>query len=256
MGFFDSVVKAVTSIPGKLVGSVLDIGSSLLGNELIGKPNAAEAYAQSENAAARAFDRSYGVYKTRYQDTMNDMKLAGLNPILAAGSGGFNVSGTPQMSTAQSFMPNYPQMLTSSAYQAMKSGELDEERRNTETKKQDKLAAEAKVALQRVMTERSKRGLMSQQEAELAQRIQESIARQGRIFHEVTKMGFESDKLQIEKKKMEKELKIIEENYKMLVKMSGWYKGAYGEFLGWMRATLSAIGSVLGGVGAAAILKK
>lgn len=246
MGFLDNVFKAVTNIPGKLVGSVLDLGSSLLGNELIGKPNAAEAYAQSEAAAARAFERSYNVYQRRYQDTMNDMKLAGLNPILAAGSGGFQVSGQPQMSTAQSFMPDYPHLLTSSAYRAMQAGDLDSERRGTEIKKQSKLAAEAKESLQRAMTERSKRGMMSMIEKELGQKIQESIARQGKVFHEVTKLGFESDKLKVEKKKIEQELKIMNEQFKMLVAQSDWYKGAYGDFLGWLKATLGALGLNIG----------
>lgn len=150
MGFFDtikdigsSIVKGVTSIPGALIGGAIDLGSSWLGNELIGKPNADDAYAQSQQATAQAFERSYGAYKRRYQDTMADMREAGLNPILAAGSGGFQVSGQPEMSSAQSFMPNYPQLASSSAYQSMQAGRLNDQKAQTEQVERVKKGQEA-----------------------------------------------------------------------------------------------------------------
>ena len=78
-----------------------DMASSAFG-DILGDDNAEKAYGQSKEASALQFEREYGAYKTRYQDTMADMEKAGLNPILAA-SGGFNVGSGPKASTAQAF---------------------------------------------------------------------------------------------------------------------------------------------------------
>ena len=103
------------AILGGLAGGALDLGAQWLGNELIGKPNSAYAYKQARIGAEEAFERSYGAYKTRYQDTMGDMQKAGLNPILAAGSGGFNVGNSPQMSAYGGYQPQVPNVSSSSS---------------------------------------------------------------------------------------------------------------------------------------------
>ena len=110
MSLWESIKDVGKDIVGGIGGAVVDVAGSFLGNELIGKPNAKDAYKQSRKASAEAFERSYGVYKTRYQDTMADMAAAGLNPILAAGSGGFTASGQPQMQAAQGYQAHNPQM--------------------------------------------------------------------------------------------------------------------------------------------------
>lgn len=147
MGFFKDLIggigKAVTGIPGALIGGAIDLGSSWLGSELIGKPNADDAFAQSKEASAEAFKRSYWAYKQRYQNTMKDMEKAGLNPILAASQGGFSVSGSPEMTAAKSFMPSYPEQSASSAYQMMTSGDLNKEKAKTEQTERRKKAEEA-----------------------------------------------------------------------------------------------------------------
>lgn len=110
----------IKPIASNILGNV---GGQVIGNALVTQPNAntafgqsqyatAQAYERSKEAASAAWDRSYGAYKTRYQDTMNDMRLAGLNPILAA-SGGFNVGSSPNapaasVSTAQAFKADQP----------------------------------------------------------------------------------------------------------------------------------------------------
>lgn len=133
---------SLSSIPGALLGGAVDLGSSWLGNKLIGQPNADEAYAQSKEASAKAFDRSYGAYKKRYQDTMADMEKAGLNPILAA-SQGFNVGGQPEMTAAKSFMPSYQEQNASTAYQMLTSGDLNKQKAETEQIDRKKKAEEA-----------------------------------------------------------------------------------------------------------------
>lgn len=112
MGFLGDLFK---SAPGKIIGGIVGgipgaiVGGAgdLLLNELIGKPNAQDAYEKSMAASANAYARSKEAYAERYQVTARDMKAAGLNPILAA-SGGFSVGNAPQMATAQSFQPHTP----------------------------------------------------------------------------------------------------------------------------------------------------
>jgi len=100
MGFFDALGDL-------LPGGLIDFGGKWLSNEFIGKPNAKTAWERSMEGSALAFQRSYDAYKRRYQDTTEDMRLAGLNPILAATSG-FNVGSSPQMSAPQAFQPHQP----------------------------------------------------------------------------------------------------------------------------------------------------
>lgn len=84
-----------------VTGALVGAGSSVISN-LFGRKNASDANAAASAASAQQWQREYGAYKSRYQDTMADMKAAGLNPILAAGSG-FNVGSGPSASTPQTF---------------------------------------------------------------------------------------------------------------------------------------------------------
>jgi len=243
MGFLSSAFDAVKSIPGKLVGGVIDIGADFLGNELIGKPNAASAYGMSQEA----YEKQYANYKRRYQDTMADMKLAGLNPILAAGSGGFNVGQTPQF-TNVGHMPGYQNVGASSAYRSLMQGDKEIEAKKTERKKQLKMLAETKKIIVETSNERLKSGVIKQKERILITQIGESLARTGKIFHEVQKIGAEKETSEALKKKLVSQCKLLEQQLKQLTKVSDAYKGAYGTGLGYIRATLGAIGALLGPV--------
>lgn len=92
-----------------LKGPALDFASSYMSDRFIGDPNANEAHNQSKEASALAYKRSkeaattsfertrdlattnyereMEAYKKRYQYVVDDLKRAGLNPILAAGQG-------------------------------------------------------------------------------------------------------------------------------------------------------------------------
>ena len=115
MGLLDSIKTIGEGVVKGLGGGIVDLATSYIGNQAIGKPNSAYAYSQSRKGAQEAFERSYGAYKTRYQDTMADMKKAGLNPILAAGSGGFNVGNSPQMSAYGGYQPQVPNVSSSAS---------------------------------------------------------------------------------------------------------------------------------------------
>ncbi len=100
--------EAAPSILGSIGQSALGLGSDYLANKYIGQPQAAEAYSQSKEASALAYSRQKEMFKNRYNWTMADMKASGLNPILAASSGGFNVSGGPTVQKAQAFQAHSP----------------------------------------------------------------------------------------------------------------------------------------------------
>lgn len=189
MGFFSSIGKAVKSvgstlfkgaksigssllgglggaiggIPGALLGGAVDLGANWLTNEFIGQPNAEQAFENNLHASAQAFEKSKKLYSNRYQITMNDMRKAGLNPILAAGSGGFNVSGQPQMAKADSPMATMPQTSSAQSFQAMQGGVTEEVKRRKIVEEaantyQDtiKKIEETALARAKTATERSK----------------------------------------------------------------------------------------------------
>jgi len=123
MGFLgDALGGLVSSIPavGPALSSAMglttkpsfniDVGSmatglagDYLGAKLINQPAANSAWAYSKEAATAAYERQKTLYGKRYRWTMEDMRKAGLNPMLAA-KGGPMVGSAPNVHSAQSFM--------------------------------------------------------------------------------------------------------------------------------------------------------
>jgi len=145
-------------------------------------------------------------------------------------------------------MPSYQPMLASSAYQSFKGGQLSEEQSKTEFFKKLKLLQDTKESLAKVVKLRAEKGLLSEKERLTVVQISESLARTGKMFHEVIKIGVESDRGKMELKKLKKQIQIMHQQFKQLKQTSDWYDGAYGDFLGWLRATLGSFGTILGTV--------
>lgn len=76
--------------------------------------SANRANQQSWDNVKSAHALSMDAYKKRYQHTMEDMRRAGLNPILAA-SGGFNVGSGPTASAPTAHMANSPETFMTNA---------------------------------------------------------------------------------------------------------------------------------------------
>ena len=164
MGLFSSITKGIGNLAssawsgakslasgalGSVVGGAVDLGGKYLQNELIGESNAKQSYERSEEASAKAFQRSYDAYKERYQTTMKDMHKAGLNPILAS-SGGFNVGNTPTSEMAKAPMPGEPTGSWSSARQAQSQSNLNQETQKKTTQEVIKTANEAEKVLHEI----------------------------------------------------------------------------------------------------------
>lgn len=124
------IIASAGSLLDKVTPSLIDLGSQYLGNKYITRPNSAYAWDQSREAAELSWNRTRDAYKTRYQDTMADMKSAGLNPILAA-SGGFNIGNPGQAPSPTGFMPHQPTHQASSSAKNV----ADISKINQETKK-------------------------------------------------------------------------------------------------------------------------
>ena len=113
MGFMDWISSAGDLIGKGVQGLMQDLPATAMQFGL-GQLTANLGGQMSARQSAEAFERSQGAYGTRYQTTMQDMRKAGLNPILAA-SGGFGVGNAPQMAAPQAFQAPAPVVLPSSA---------------------------------------------------------------------------------------------------------------------------------------------
>ena len=82
--------------------AMFGMGTSL-GNKIFGKKEASKSRAHSTREARRNRDFQERMYKNRFQYSMDDMKSAGLNPMLAAGMG-LGGGSSPSGSMANSAM--------------------------------------------------------------------------------------------------------------------------------------------------------
>lgn len=157
-----------------IFSSVVDTGLSFLGNSFL----AGQANDNSAKAAAAAYANNLKAFQRRYQDTVTDMRAAGLNPILAA-TGGFNVSGAPTMPMAQSFMGSmsgvHPISSTAKDYAeaeqattGSKKNEVEIERTYQEIKNKQQ---DVKESIQRIAESRAREGKTTQEEMLIGRQI-------------------------------------------------------------------------------------
>lgn len=137
---------------------------SFLQNMGSGVANSATQGIINQQMANIAYRRSSRSYKSRYVDTMQDLKNAGLNPILAA-SGGFNVgSGV----TAQ--MPRGVDSPAAGAL-AFAQSETEEDKQKNLREENVKIRADALNIVADTAKKRAEARLLTRQEAEALKRI-------------------------------------------------------------------------------------
>lgn len=247
-GILGTIGSALGGLPGALIGGAVDLGSNWLTNEFLAKPNAEDAFKNNLHASALAFDRSYDAYKKRYQDTMADMKAAGLNPILAAASGGFNVSGQPTMAKAESPMATLPNTSSAQSYLNMEQAKTEISTRKEKLEKaantyMDSLKKVEEIALTAAKTEQEiTRTRVVLKQIELSsKKIWTEIAN----FQKTIQEGYESAARQKEiKAKTElirKEVKKLTENLKEITQGGKIYEGPAGLLLKSIKEAFDAI---------------
>lgn len=266
MGFFSDLAKgfskAVTGIPGAIIGGAIDVGSSFLGNELFGKKNAAEAWEQSRANSAEQFAREYGAYKTRYQDTMNDMRAAGLNPILAAGSGGFNVGSGASAQMANAFQAPTPEKYGSSAAQMFASARLNNQKTEESKMNTKKIQAEAYkvledrlVSIEERFRVRAQKNLLVAQEKETLQRVKNLKREWWNLLQQFNKITAEATELhsrnllnqqtaiktKIMGENIVKQTEKLKAELSQLRKISNVYDSDIGQILGYVKAVMDAL---------------
>jgi len=219
MGFFDSIssgissalgfVKdipiigdAVSSLTKGLGGAVADLPGALAGRAM-DNYSARDAYERSKEGAAEAFERSQQAYKTRYQSTAEDMRKAGLNPILAA-TGGFSVGNAPQMVAPQSFAApgHYMGGSAASAREYATTTKTEAETLRT-TQEVDKVLAETEN-IRQATRESAERILKIREETKVAHQEERNLVQQ--MFN--LEKDFEMKVRQVNK--IEREIYLIE----------------------------------------------
>ena len=187
----------------KAIGSAFD--------HFLGQKRADDANEAARQASALQWKREYGAYKTRYQDTMADMRSAGLNPILAAGSG-FNVGSGPSASMPQTYMSQAPPA-TSSALALSQAKKASAETAEVKAGTQVKLN-QAKTELQKVINMRAQKKLITQQEKETIYRANKLLIEQQKAYKEVAALQAQTDLTQRQSLEVDQKIK----NLKLLGK--------------------------------------
>lgn len=249
------IFKQPKVLDGNLAGAILGgaiagAGGGLLGS-WIGNKGASDrqddAQQFSAEQAAIANRHAEKMYRRRYQWTVKDMKMAGLNPIMLS-SGGFNVGSTgaqtfqaPSPGIASGFAPD----LTSSAMQAAKGfqeiSESESRIRLNETRAKEALANAYKL--------RAEKGLVTAKESEALENINRIKADYQKIMGERELNRAKTELTNQEKDRIAKDMQLMQANLNVLQRTADIYKSAAGKYLAWIKEVMGMLNINLGLIG-------
>lgn len=316
MGLLSTIgnfISPVTDFIKPIVGDIFgDVSSAYLTDQIISRPQASDAfnqslegmrlqnqfntahattaYQRSKEEAINQFNRESSAYRQRYQWTMDDMKKAGLNPILAA-SGGFNVGSGPDASMANipmahtnmatGVLPHYPQAGSSalrfsqSAKERKTIDKLDSDIKLNLTKGLFNLS-KAKEAIVNISKIRAERNLLTAKEKSEVQRAQNLVnefsllsnqikesAERAKLLNSQTHLAeAEIENVQAIARKNRADLNRVkaltaqlEAGLVKLQKTSNVYKGVSGTILTWIQEILRTLNPIVAGTAGAIIGK-
>jgi len=218
-----------------LGSSALQLGTNLF--------SSGQANKNAANASALAWERTQNAYKTRYQTTMQDMKKAGLNPILAAqGVGG----AFPQASASQTYQAAPTDSPASSVKQLSEAQNIQED---TKKKKGERALniKKGKTEIAKQAQLRAQKRVADKQELQLVAQTGVLLNQHEKINREITKIGADTDQTRA----LTKQLKINTQRLKLslsrLKDISTVYESPVGLILTTIRETMGSIGALISG---------
>lgn len=270
MGFGD-IISGITRNPlfgmatntlgGGLMGS---IGSGLI-TDFFGDANARDQFQRSQSLMNQQASVNESMFRNRYQWTMEDMRKAGLNPILAVAGSGMSVGGSgPSVGLATPTMapqPDFTAVATSA--KGLEEAESETARRRelfARASAEVQKAAESFANVWKIGAEAALLYSKNKTEIELAKKavqdVRESAKRVGQINlqmeltqEEIERVRWLTEKLQLDYARMKAELERIQ-------KLGGIYGSKAGWLLTSVETLMRSVGGPLAGAAVGAYLKK
>lgn len=174
-----------------IAGGVLSAFGKGAAEDFFGDSNARTQYNRSIDMMNMQADINKEFYKNRYRWTTEDMRAAGLNPILAA-SGGFSVGQGPSVGLPAVSMAPTPNMPTAvaSARDVVQMKKTDAEIGEVFART-SKANNEAIESIERARQSRAQQNLITTQEAKTAEEVLVAIRQVDSITKNIEKMTHE-----------------------------------------------------------------
>lgn len=241
-------------------------------SDMFGDSNARDQFNRSLAGMEAQSDANNAAYRRRYQWTVEDMKAAGLNPILAA-SGGFSVGSSPSVG-----LPAASQAQITTGFPSSASSAKEYQQAETEMEKQRNLmkdtalkSNQAKTEMEKAVKTRAETSKISQEEKESVQRMYLYMKQCDEILAKIYLMESQTQEAESRTRYVDQQRKESQENVELIRKnvqklkyeavklkqSSEVYGGTFGKILSYTDAITKAIGNIgAAAIGGAALLIK